>query len=219
MKNQLAICSFKQSALVLPVVVILALGLSSMRASAQTRVYDAIGRLVWSTQPSGASTAHSYDANGNLLATSPVAAGTDTNGNGIPDSYEMLYTGSRTGMDATANPTKDGVCNLMKFALGLNPNLPDGVDLTTLSLVYSNGEGHMTLQYFRPKEGPLLLGYEVEVSTDLVAGSWSSAPEAVQELSAVDQGGGLELVTVQALAPVSSQPRMFMRLRVSKISQ
>ena len=196
------------------VVVLLGVGFQARQASAQTHVYDAIGRLVWSTQPSGASSAQTYDANGNLTSTASVAAGTDSNGNGIPDSYEMQYTGSRTGMDAMANPSHDGVTNLMKFALGLNPGLPDGVDLTTLSVVTSDGVGHLTLEYLRPKEGTLLLNYLVEVSTDLVAGSWSSAPEVVQQISAVDQGGGLELVTMQALAPMNSQSRMFMRLRV-----
>ena len=181
---------------------------------AQTHTYDAAGRLVWSTQPGGASSSFTYDANGNLLATVNIGAAQDTNGNGIPDSFEIQYTGSVTGMNALGDPSGDGVVNLLKYALARDPSKPDGGNLTPESLTVSGTGKYLTLQYLRPKQGPLLLNYIVEVSYNLSGGSWSSSSSDVQQVSVVDQGGGVELVTTQAVLPTSSKNRIFIRLRV-----
>lgn len=188
-------------------------------ASAQTHIYDAIGRLRWSTQASGASTAFSYDPNGNLLSVTNVSPGQDTDGDGLPDSFELLWSGGAdfTSLDASIDEESDGLINLLEFALARDPFTPDAANLTPVSIEPNGTDQYLTIRYLRPKQGPALLEYKVEVSFDLAAGSWSSDPADVEELGVADQGGGIELVTVRAKAAVSTANRAFLRLRVTKL--
>jgi len=50
-----------------------------------------------------------------------LMAETDRNENGIPDSWELKYTRSITGMSATAHSDGDGVNNLDEFLAGTDP--------------------------------------------------------------------------------------------------
>ncbi len=188
-------------------------------ASAQNHIYDAIGRLRWSTQASGASTAFGYDPNGNLLSVTNVSPGQDTDGDGIPDSFELLWTGGAnfTGLDGSNDEEGDGLINLLEFALARNPFVSDAGNLTPVSLEPSGADRYLTLRYRRPKQGTALLDYKAEVSLALNSSTWSSDPADVEELSVVDQGGGVELVTVRARAAISAANRMFLRLRVTRI--
>ncbi len=199
---------------------LLALSLRPVPASAQTYLYDAIGRLAWSVQPGGAATTFRYDPAGNVLAVVVVTAGADANHNGIPDSFEVLYSGGVTGLPAGANPSGDGLINLLKFALARDPNVADAANLTPVSIEASGGGGagsYLTLRYQRRRQGLATLNYLVEVSSDLTsAASWSSAATDVdQAVSVVDQGDGIELVTSRAKVPVGTVARQFMRLRVT----
>jgi len=117
-----------------------------------------------------------------------------------------------TGPNAasTANPSGDGINNLMKYALGLDPNkvcttLTDGTnaglprvstDASTLSLTYQRDTTKTDITYL------------VEAGTDLT--SWSSSSITEQILS----NGTIQ--TVKASAPRGSNPKEFIRLRVTK---
>lgn len=61
---------------------------------------------------------------GFLCQNPPLTAETDRNTNGIPDSWEHQYTGSVTGMSATADSDTDTVNNLDEFLAGTDPINP-----------------------------------------------------------------------------------------------
>jgi Bacterial TSP3 repeat len=50
----------------------------------------------------------------------------DTDGDGIPDRWELQYFGSATGGNANADPDGDGRNNLEEFVAGTNPLVADG---------------------------------------------------------------------------------------------
>ena len=197
----------------------LCLLLGSSWTSAQTHIYDAIGRLRWSTQASGASTAFSYDPNGNLLSVTNVSPGQDFDGDGLPDSFELLWTGGAnfTSLDAMIDDEGDGLINLLEFALARDPFASDAASPPPVSIDPDGADRYLTIRYLRPKQGPALLDYKVEVSFDLASGSWSSDPADVEQVAVVDQGGGVELVTVRTRAAVGANNRAFLRLRVIKL--
>jgi hypothetical protein len=53
-----------------------------------------------------------------------VSAAEDTDGNGLPDVWEMFYFG-HLGVDPNADPDNDGLTNLMEFRNGTNPLAAD----------------------------------------------------------------------------------------------
>lgn len=186
---------------------------------AQTHVYDALGRVIWSTQAGGAATVYGYDPNGNLLSIAHIAPGIDVDSDGLPDSFELFYTSgaSAIAISPEIDEEKDGLINLLEFALAREPFVCDARALTPVSIVPGAGNQYLTIQYRRPKQGTVLLDYQVEVSTDLAGGVWSSAAADVEQISRADQGGGIELVTVRAKAGVTTANKMFLRLRVTKL--
>lgn len=77
---------------------------------------------------------HYLALNGNGNPVSTLVNGipdyiSDTNGNGLPDAWEIEYFG-QIGVDPYADPDGDGLLNFEEFLLGTNPtlkNVPDGV--------------------------------------------------------------------------------------------
>lgn len=183
--------------------------------AAQSHVYDAIGRLVWSTRPDGHSTTYAYDDNGNLTAVGSVSPGTDSDGDGLPDYFEIRYAGQTTALSPSADEEPDGLSAFQEFAFGRDPRAADNLALTVVSLAPAPPAGNLlTLTYLRPRGATLLIDYIPQVSYDLA--TWSIASTDVQEISAVAQPDGLELVTVRALASPAVQPRVFLRIRLVK---
>jgi hypothetical protein len=102
----------------------------------------------------------------------------------------------------TANPSGDGMPNLMKYALGLNPLSTNAA--ARPYAVLSNGCLQIS---FTMTNDPLLL-YGVEVSGDFSAWTniWSST-------GASNSNGPVTVCDTNA--PVSSTSRRFLRLRVT----
>ena len=48
----------------------------------------------------------------------------DTNGNGLPDGWQLQHFG-RLGIDPNADPDRDGLTNLQEYQRGTNPNNAD----------------------------------------------------------------------------------------------
>ncbi len=176
--------------------------------------YDAAGRLTWSVQTGGQATHFSYDSAGNITAIAVVTPAQDSDGDGLPDTWEVRFSPSAVARAAADDPDGDGVIDLQEFAFARLPDRPDGGGLTPLTLEPSAGGAHLTLRYRRPVQGTATLGYIAEASSDMR--TWSAAGDVVETLAPVAQGDGTELVTVRALAPVGAAPRLFLRIRIVK---
>jgi len=94
--------------------------------SARTVSYDAAGRVTYTIQPSGEMTTFAYDANSNLTAIGSILPGEDTDADGIPDFFEIHYSGTVTRLLPGGNEDADSITNIVEFAFAQNPALSDG---------------------------------------------------------------------------------------------
>jgi subtilisin family serine protease len=64
----------------------------------------------------------------------------DTDGNGLPDWWELEYFGHLTGTDPNADPDHDGMSNLAEWIAGTNPtNAASSLRLTLVSATNASG--------------------------------------------------------------------------------
>ena len=107
------------------------------------------------------------------------------------------------------DPDRDGIANLLEYALGLDPNQSSasGTPFCSTSGAY------LTLTFNRQKIATDIT-YGVKATGDL-GSSWTQ----IWSSSSVPYGGGSnpsQQVTVQDTVPVSESPKRFMRLKVTK---
>ena len=105
-----------------------------------------------------------------------------------------------------ATPAQDGITNLIKYALAIDPMQFGTSRMPTVSL----RDGYLTLTYRKNKQA-LDVAYAVQSSASLTSNGWG---EATTILSQTDEGG-YWLVTVQDTVPYAEQRRRFMRLQVT----
>lgn len=110
--------------------------------------------------------------------------------------------------DLLADPTGHGVSNLMAYALNLNPFLANVTNLPMGQV----SDGYLTLTFTR-RSLATDLTYTVQVSTNL--SDWHSGSEYVTVDSVTPIDANSERVKVKANAPVSSEPKQFIRLQVT----
>jgi YD repeat-containing protein len=180
--------------------------------------YDGAGRVIWSIQPECQNTSFSYDANGNVLAIASMTSGEDSDGDGIPDYFELKFTGLKTGLSASVDGDSDGLTNFVEFAFGRNPVLQDGHRLSNFQFTAPDpitGEVYFIMTYQRPKSATQLLTYGTQFSTDLLA-PWTTGTSLTVETQVSPQNGGLEEVTVRYLTPLDALDIFFMRITVGK---
>lgn len=109
---------------------------------------------------------------------------------------------------AQADATGDGTVNILKYAFGVNPAVPNLTHAGLPKPVVINGR--LGVQFNRPVAADDL-EYLVEVSTDLV--HWQSA-DTFKELPGVLGTGGIESVTFLDELPLAANTRKFVRVRV-----
>ena len=108
-----------------------------------------------------------------------------------------------------ADPDGDGIANLLEFALGGSPFVPNSAQLPESASVEIDGQRYLTLSASRNPDAADIT-FVVEVSDDLAA--WRSAPgEDVVILT--DTPSLLEVRSAQPISPGAPQ---FIRLRVVK---
>jgi alpha-tubulin suppressor-like RCC1 family protein len=108
---------------------------------------------------------------------------------------------------ASASPAGDGITNLMKYALHLDPKTSGVENLPTLA----PQDGYLTLTYRKNKQATDLT-YTVQVAAELSATEWN---EATTVVSQTDEGD-YWLVTVRDNVIQADHPKRFMRLKVTK---
>lgn len=107
----------------------------------------------------------------------------------------------------TGNPANDGLKNMVKYALGLDPALRAlSAQQPAASLTPISGASHLTLTVPR-RNKRTDVDYIVEVSSDL--GTWNSGPGH----TVIMQDDETTLVVRDAIA-LSAAPRRFIRLKV-----
>jgi hypothetical protein len=112
----------------------------------------------------------------------------------------------------TANPAGDGISNLMKYALDLNPYVQGSSGLPAGSVMAIGGSNYLTLTFLRPHPAPGDITYNVETTNSLPGGSWT--PSVVVAGYPVNNGNGTETMRERSASPASS-PSQFIRLRVT----
>jgi hypothetical protein len=109
-----------------------------------------------------------------------------------------------------ADPDGDGRTNLLEFALGSDPHLPDAA-VPALSKVNVSGSNYLAITFRR--RNPLLdLAYTVQTGASLT--SWGNT--AVIVGSAVSNGDGTETVTFRDSVPITGATQRFMRVQVQR---
>ena len=115
----------------------------------------------------------------------------------------------------------DGIPTVLEFALFLDPNVPDTMDLPDISteMDQSSGEEHLTLTYTRRITEDLI--FIVEVTNDLENGDWHSNIDGsgeivTEEVMRVDNGNGTETVETRSTMTVPDDNSLFMRLKVTR---
>jgi len=113
----------------------------------------------------------------------------------------------------TADPDGDGLPNLVEFFLGSLLGKADAATHAPVgTLVDHDGEIYLSFTFTEVSNQSTLQGI-VEVSDGLE--SWTSSPSDIEEvLPAMDSGNGSRLRTFRATAPVFSERKYFVRLRV-----
>ncbi len=150
----------------------------------------------------------------------------DSDGDGVPDAYEILYGSDPAVSDAAWDQLDgDGIPLLLEYAFGLSPSVQDGepleFDLATGAIVKRgrpilgrgevNGEIVHSIMFLRLKDqsaGSLV--YTPLFSDDLQ--SWTAVNEAA---TVVAQDEMTELLKVDFSSSMTSQPKGFTRILVA----
>jgi hypothetical protein len=106
-----------------------------------------------------------------------------------------------------ATPAHDGITNLMKYALALEPLTCGTGDMPTVA----QQDGYLTLTYRKNKTATDVT-YTVQAVDDLTGNVWAPATSVVSQ---TDQGDHW-LITVRDTVPYAGQSQRFMRLQVGK---
>ena len=132
------------------------------------------------------------------------------------------------------DPDHDGLSNLLEYAFARLPNLADAADtLPSCRLVVGAGGMYSEFRFVRD-ERLIDLKYEVQVSSSLQAGAWTTLAtstagaaliQAAGDLSTITdsaanwmQGVGVvRVVTLRSATPVSAGYKQFFRVKVSRI--
>jgi hypothetical protein len=108
-----------------------------------------------------------------------------------------------------ANPTGDGVPNLVKYALGLDPGIPATKPLIS-AIISSNG--YFQASYVRRDPPPPDIVYKLEGSEDLK--TWSASNVVTKQISY--QTNGTALIVCEPTATANAKPTQFLRLTISR---
>ncbi len=207
-----------KSYLYLTEIVLVSLLLFTSDSHAQNIGYDAAGRVIWTIQPSGQTTTFGYDANGNIESIASMTPAEDSDADGLPDYFEIRFTGTKTALTPTDDADQDGMNHLFEFAFTKDPFISDATEITLISLEVPNtqtGDQFFTLKYLRPQSGTQHLKYVTEISYDLTQ-PWIAEPAILSE-AIVPMEGGVEEVTVRVTEPIGAADTFFMRIAIQKL--
>ena len=131
------------------------------------------------------------------------------------NNWRFLHFGNNATNTAVAgdnaNPLGDGVSNLMKYALDLNPMQTVSHPLFAYGI---DTNGYFALSYTRPDPPPAELNYNVDVSDDLMV--WCTNGLCVASTAIIIHTNNTATVTCEGVIPVRPSSHEFLRLSVSR---
>jgi hypothetical protein len=142
---------------------------------------------------------NAYGAGG--VSSEASATPAQTFGQWIAAAFPGISDTNVIGM--AAQPERDGMSNLLKYFMGLNPAAPGGAPVTC----GPDGQGNMVL-YFRMSKNLTAVSYSVDQSTDLKV--WSST--GLQGTVTADMGS---YYNMKVSIPMTGSKDVFLRLSVS----
>jgi hypothetical protein len=177
---------------------------------------------LWTTAPTAATALVATDFDG-VAGTSnsfAVQAALDTDGDGLPDPWEIARglspTSAAGSQGALGDPDGDGIPNIFEYAFNLNPIAGDTAGWPTVRRKVNPSDGAEYLEFTcRRRIGSVGITYAIETSNDCTA--WSSDPANYQQVGlATPIGDGVtETATFRILPAISpGSPKRFVRLRV-----
>lgn len=89
----------------------------------------------------------------------------DSDGDGLPDSWETAYFGNSTGASPLADSDADGMTNVEEFRSGTNPT-----DVSSVLRIVLNATNSALLHFVVETNR----GYTVQYRTNLSAGAWNA---------------------------------------------
>ncbi len=114
---------------------------------------------------------------------------------------------------SNASPAGDGISNLMKYALNLNPKTSGMAGLPTVSTTTVNGSKYLTLTYTKVIAATDIT-YVPEVSGNL--GTWASGTGSLTTMSATNNADGVtQTVVVRDNTAETGTARRFVHLKVT----
>ncbi|HEY4416712.1 MAG TPA: FAD-dependent oxidoreductase [Verrucomicrobiae bacterium] len=153
-----------------------------------------------------------------LVPNASYMAGALTNANIVIDdipmnAWKLQYFGTNAGnlsvAGEAANPSGDGVPNIIKYALGLNPLQVITNPICTFG---EDTNGYFALTYTRPDPPPADISYQVVSSDDLTM--WCTNGECTKAGAILLNQNGTATVTAETTTPVSSKMKQFLSLRM-----
>lgn len=137
------------------------------------------------------------------VQTDTFYAGADTDGDGLPDAWELTYTNTLAAFTAVSDADGDGMSDLAEYLAGTNPNDPTS-NLRITAQSFASGGTNATLQW----TSVLTRFYHIEETLELGAPGWS---ESVLGLISPDAGSS----TARSFSDTNA-PIRFYRIRAAR---
>lgn len=133
--------------------------------------------------------------------------------------YTYFGTEAATGNAApTADPDRDGLNNLLEYALGLNPTTPNSPSSLPTAQIQTSGPDKVLTYTFVRNKNATDLTYLIEVTSD-PSGIWTSFDpfNVSNQLNNLDNSpsNGLQTITVKDTQNTSAATQRFIRLRIT----
>jgi len=109
----------------------------------------------------------------------------------------------------SGQPAHDGIANLLKYALGLDPKSPATARLPTIGRLPLNGKTYLTLT-FTKQRALTDISYAVQISGDLL--NWQSGPLTTARID----DGTTDTATYRDLTAIQDASPRFIRLNVTR---
>jgi hypothetical protein len=145
----------------------------------------------------------------------------------IMDEWRALYFGTtvNSGLAADgADPDGDGIANLLEYALGLDPTVPDSMAQSAPVMIQTNGVAWFGCSFVRNTNASDL-ELSVQVANDLGSTTWTSLATRTNASGWFGPGAAGEVpgsvncvrVTVMEPQPLDQAANRFIRLRVRRL--